>query len=686
MKLTEHPIITRELSWLDFNARVLQESESSDVPLIERLRFLGIFSNNLDEFYRVRYANARRGVQLKSTKHPPEYYSNLIQDINDKVHHLNKIYENTYQKIAKSLSKEGLTIVQNESDFSHPTHIAFIREYYQSEIESLLPIYVMNPSVPFPEIKDDTFYLLVNLSKKGSSDNTYMVVEAPVHHLSRFVLLPKIDNARYIAYLEDIIRYCLPETLRNHFEFDKIAIHAFKITRDSELSYDHDLSKSFLEEVNASLKSRKHSSAVRLVHDGAISKKSIQFLQQVLHLNKLDSIIATGRYLNKRDLISFPDYKTKKLVYRPYSPLPISYVNDHQNILDQILAKDILVHAPYTSFNYILRFLRAAALDADVVSVKMTIYRLAKHSKIVEALLMAAKNGKKVSVVLELTARFDEEANVNWTHTLEQEGIEVIHGTPGLKTHAKLIHISQVKQGKKLHYSCVGTGNFNEKTAKIYTDYWLLTAHKDITRDVNQIFKFHEANYLTPNLKRLHISPFNNRELITELIDNEIEFAKQGNKASLKFKFNTLSDPSLIAKLYEASQANVKIKLIVRGACSLIPGMKDVSDNIQVISIIDRFLEHTRLFIANNGGEPRIYISSADIMTRNLNRRVEASCPILDPDIQEELQDNFKILWRDNVKARIIDQDDTNTFRQPAKQDKQHRAQVELFRYYQGKL
>ena len=689
---TENQYINRELSWLKFNARVLQEAADERVPLLERLRFAGIFSNNLDEFFKVRYATVKRvAMNETSDKELGVHAKELLEEITKEVILLQDQSLKIIASITKELEKEQIFIVDEKTLL--PEHEAFVNTYFYNKVRPALFTIILNDLEMFPQLKDDVAYLAVKMTLKEEDEKAsgiekffssrvykekiqYALIELPTT-LDRFIELPQIGDKHYIIMLDDVIRFCLHKIF-NIFNYESLTANMIKITRDAELDIDDDLSKSFIEKISTSVEDRRKGEPVRFVYDKMIDKDTLQFL-----FEKMDSVIPGGRYHNRRDFMSFPSLGRKDLTYPPIQSLPVQGLTSDESLLKKIAEKDYLQYTPYHTFSNIIWFLREAALDPKVKSVKITIYRLAKNSQVVNSLINAVKNGKQVTVQIELQARFDEESNIRYAEQLKAEGVKLIFGVRGLKVHSKICVIER-KEGKELkRYGFISTGNFNESTAKIYTDYTLFTANQEILKEVNKVFNFFDTNYNVQKFKHLIVSPHYTKKQLKHLIDEEIKNAKAGKEAYIKLKMNNITSYKMIDKLYEASRAGVKIQMIVRGICCLVPGIEGMSENIEVISIVDKFLEHPRLFIFGNGGTPKVYISSADWMTRNISFRVEVGCPIYDKTIQQELIDTFEISWADNVKARIINKAQDNTYRPhttPAL-----RSQVALYEYYQHK-
>ncbi len=679
---TNNTYINREISWLQFNARVLQEASDECVPLIERLRFLGIFSNNLDEFFKVRYATVKRIVDVgKAGKNAlggiraKELLEIITQIVIKQQSNSLEILNNIHQK----LEEENIYII-DENQIDDAQH-NFIKKYFLNEVSPGLVTIVLNDLVDLPNLKDSGAYLAVRMLM-SSGEKQFALIEIP-KSVNRFVVLPKDGDKNYIIMVDDLLRHCLSDIF-NIFDYKSISAHMIKITRDGELDFETDLSKSFIEKISDSVKHRKIGDPVRFVYDKTIGQDTLEYLMTKMGIDDTDSIIPGGRYHNRRDYMGFPSLGRNDLLYDKIEALPVKGLSLEASIFEAIKKKDYLLQAPYQTFAYVVKFLREAALDPKVKTIKITIYRLAEISDIASSLINAATNGKSVTVSIELRARFDEQANINYAQQMEDEGINLIFGVAGLKVHSKMCVVER-EEGKKMkRYGFVSTGNFNESTAKIYTDYTLFTSNQRILKDVNKIFNFFEANYKIFTYKHLITSPHYTQKAIFKLINEEIENVKNGKEGSIRLKMNSVSSYKMIDKLYEASRAGVKIQMIVRGICCLIPGVEGMSENIEVISVVDKFLEHSRVYIFGNNGDPKIYISSADWMTRNIDNRVEVSCPIYDEDIKKEILDTFNICWSDNVKARVINELQDNNYR--VNDDKKVRAQFETYNYYLKKL
>jgi polyphosphate kinase len=680
----EHKYIDREKSWLAFNARVLQEAADDSVPLLDRLRFLGIFSNNLDEFFRVRFAAIRR-LSLSGIS-GEKYFGGvtaqqLIKDITEIVIQQQSESLRILSNIEEQLETENIFII-NENDINKEQEV-FLKDFFIQKLSPELVTIILNDLAEFPVLKDSLGYLAVKLVMKKNQEVRYAIIEIP-KMINRFVVLPSSNEKQYVILIDDVIRMHL-SSIFNIFNYESVSAHMIKITRDAQLDIDSDLSKSMLEKISSSVKDRRIGEPVRFIYDQEIDKDTLKFFLDKMNIDATDSIIPGGRYHNRRDYMDFPNLGRFDLLYKKNDPLPIPGLSLEGSILEKIAVKDYLLNAPYQSFAYLIKFLREAALDPKVTSIKITLYRLAKNSQIISSLINAAKNGKKVIVQIELQARFDEASNISYSEQMQTEGIQLIFGIKGLKVHSKVCVIERLEKNKIKRYGFISTGNFNESTAKIYTDVTLFTCHPQILKDISKIFEFFDINYKVQRYKHLIVSPQYTRHRFVKLIDREITHAIAGRSTYMKLKMNSLSDLAMIDKLYEASNAGVKIQLEVRGICSLIPGVKGLSENIQAISIVDNYLEHSRVYIFGNAGFTEVYISSADMMTRNIDARVEVTCPIYDQEIKTELIENFDIGWKGNVKARFHSYKLDNKYR-VRNDDPIFRAQLETYKYYQRKV
>lgn len=678
--MAKKDFINRELSWLSFNERVLQEAIDKRNPIIERLHFLGIFSNNRDEFYRVRVATIKRLKDLKKKSlQEIDFDPNLLlKQIKEVTLVQEKLFEKTFNEIIEELKKEDILIINEQT--IHQEHIHFIEEHFEDKIRPyLIPIILKNKD-KVPELKDKSLYLGVKLYNNELNDiPLYSLIEIP-NNVNRFVVLPKIDDKQHIMLIDDIIRFNLRRIFAL-FEFDQIEAYAFKITRDAELDLDYDISTSLLQKMRKSLQKRKKGKQVRFVYDSSMPIDLFDYLIGDVKKKDNENIIPGGRYHNFKDFMGFPNVGKKQLYNPKLPPLEHKFLEENNSIFECIRTQDIMLSYPYQSFKYLVDFLREAAIDPKVTEIQINLYRVAKNSRVINALVNAAKNGKQVTVVIELKARFDEENNIHWSNVLQENDIRVIFGVPGLKVHSKLILIKRVQAKQEELFAHIGTGNFHEGTAKVYGDYSLFTCDPRITNEVEKLFAFFESNYLRLSFRHLIVSPYSTRRKFLALIDNEINNAKKKKEAHITLKINNLVDDQLIKKLYEASNAGVKIDIIIRGICCLVPGVKGQSENIRAISIVDRYLEHVRAMIFHNDGDELYFISSADWMQRNLDRRIEVTTPIFDKKIQKIIKKMLKIQLSDNVKARIIDQNQENNYVLQGKDDAV-RSQIETYEYF----
>ena len=675
-------LINREISWLSFNGRVLQEAIDPSTPLIERIKFLGIFSNNRDEFFRVRVASLSRIVNYSQDyANGKESPRETLNSINRIVAEQEKLFTRTFQNIVKELVKQKIHLV-NEKQLDEEQG-RFVKQFYQDQLrQHLFPIMLDNFQ-KLTSIKDGSIYLAIELrcSKEELADS-YALVKVPTKSVSRFLILPQKEDHHYIMLLDDVIRFCL-EDIFAIFGYDTFNAYTIKITRDAELDIDYDIAKSFLEKMSDSLKQRKKGVPVRFVYDDAIPKVFLKKITKKLKISQEDNMRGGGRYHNFKDFMSFPKVGNPNLFYPPFPPLPHKDIKPNQSIINLLKTKDIMLHYPYQSFQYVTDFLREASMDPQVTEIKMTFYRAAKYSNVVNALVNAARNGKSVTVFLEIQARFDEEANITLAGKLNDEGVKIIPTIPGFKVHSKLICVTRKEKNEDVYYANISTGNFNESTAFVYADESLLTADQSISTEVNKVFALFETRYNPPVFNKLIISPFQSRNFFLDSIENEITNAKAGKDAWAIIKINSLVDKRLVLKLYEASKAGVKIKMIVRGICTLVPGIQGISENIEVISIVDRFLEHSRVFVFCNNNNNCFYIGSADWMPRNLDHRIEVTTPIHDEDIRKELLDMLQIQLEDNCKARISSNTYINKYKQTDSEVK-IRSQFEIYSYFKN--
>ncbi len=675
------PYIPRDLSWLSFNERVFQEATDKSVPLIERIKFLGIFSSNLDEFFRVRVATLKRLSEIKKNARDflGENPVRLLKQIYRRVRLQQKQVEMVYESIVSELAEEQIFII-NENQLDNE-QADFVRKYFHEYVLPTLAPVMIDTAPKFPYLSDAAIYFAVKLWKKSTGDQNlkYAVFRIPTNVLPRFIVLPKKkSDSRHIIMLDDIIRYCLKEVFAV-LDIDRAEAYTIKITRDAELTMDNDLSKNILEKLEKSLKQRKKGLPVRMVYDKAMPKDLLKFI--IKKMKKGTDLIPGGRYHNFKDFMKFPSVGRRDLLYHNPKPLEHHDLKKTRSIFSVIRKKDVLLCYPYQSFNHLIDWLREASIDPQVTSIKITCYRLAENSNIVHILTNAVKNGKEVTVIVELQARFDEEANIYWANQLKEEGAKVIYGVSGLKIHSKLLLISRNENNVHTQYAYIGTGNFNEDTAKLYSDIALLTAAPEVTIEISKLFNYYVNNINIAAYKRVLVAPFFMRKKFIKYIQREIDNAENGKEAYIILKLNSLVDQEMVKKLYQAGQSGVKIKMIVRGSCSIVPGIKNISDNIEIISIVDKYLEHSRVIIFCNGGHERVYISSADWMYRNLDNRSEVAVPIYDSKLIKQIKDMLNIQFHDSRKARIMDARQSNLYKPASSGNKTVRAQIATYNY-----
>ncbi|NOY37213.1 MAG: polyphosphate kinase 1 [Chlorobi bacterium] len=680
----EKLIINRELSWLSFNHRVLQEAQNPDVPLVERMRFLGIFSNNLDEFFKVRVASIRRMIELdiKAKKVIGGKPGKILQKIQNTVLEHQQWFEQTYFEIINELKKYNIYLIDDKA--LSPRQQDYVKDLFHDHVLPALYPVMLHSVRSFPQLKDKSIYLAIKMTSKDPDiKKEYAIIEVPTSEVDRFIILPAEDRKKFIIMLDDVIRFGLPSVF-SIFHYDHFEAHTIKITRDAELDIDNDLSKSFLEKISAGIDERKKGQPVRLVYDQFIPRDLLDYLIEQLKLDNLDNIIPGGKYHNFKDFMNFPNIGQAKLEYPPLPQLLHPVLTERASILESIEKKDILIHFPYHKFSYLTDLLREAAIDPDVTHIRITLYRVARESKVMTALINACQNGKDVTVVIELQARFDEASNIYWSRKLGEAGARVFFGIPGLKVHAKMILITKKSGRKKIRYAVISTGNFHEQTARVYSDILLATVDQVITSDAEKVFRFLENPYIPARYRNLIVSPNHMRQKLYRLINQEIKNTLANKPAYIIFKLNNLVDKEIILKLYEASNAGVKITLLVRGICSLIPGVEGMSENIEAYAMIGRYLEHSRIMVFCNGGEEKIYIGSADLMVRNLDHRVEVICPVYDPHIRKKLKDILSLQLSDNVKTRIINKNQDNIYKQAT--GKKIDSQITLYQRYQKEI
>lgn len=679
----------RDLSWLSFNYRVLQEAKDPRVPLYERIKFLAIYSSNLDEFFRVRVAGLRSLINIsKSAQKELDFDpSNLLKKISKEINRQQKEYGQVFREnLIPELSKNNVCLI--DEDKTTDKQKEFISKYFNERIiPQIQPILlVKNKIVPF--LRNRRLYLAVILKPKSKGNgktttkttrNRYAIVEIPSNHLPRFIELPSEDENNYIIFLDDIIRYHLKSIFLG---YDIIGAYSIKLTRDAELYIDDEFSGNLLEKIEKSLLKRNTGAPSRFLYDERIPKIFLRLLKETFFIEN-DDLVPGAKYHNFSDFFSFPSPAGNNLFNEPLPPLRHSQLDKYRYLFDAINKHDFLVHFPYQTYDYVLQFLDQAADDPYVTSIYVTQYRVAKGSEVISALVKAARRGKKVMVFVELKARFDEESNIHWAEEMKSQGINVLYSFPGLKVHSKLALVKRTVDKRDKYYCYMATGNFNEKTAQLYSDTGLFTSDSRLTKEVKMVFNHLRDTKIKPKFKHLLVAQFNMRKYFVKLIDNEIEYAKKGKKAQITLKMNSLEDKKMISKLYEASNAGVKIDLIIRGICCLVPGVLGLSKNIKVISIVDRYLEHSRIFIFRNDGNTKIYAGSADWMRRNLSKRIEVVFPIYDRNLKKEIMDIIQLQLNDNVKARIIDRYDKNNYKKNRIIRLNH-SQVDTHKYLQS--
>ncbi|MDN2662496.1 polyphosphate kinase 1 [Psychromonas sp. 14N.309.X.WAT.B.A12] len=683
MSTSQQQYFDRELSWLSFNQRVLQEAQDKTVPLIERLRFLGIYSSNIDEFYQVRVASVRR-VAFLSQFQKKDKAKQLFLEIQEKVQQLQNEFDQTYQELLLLLSDHDIDLI-NEKQLNEYQQ-QWLTEYFQSELSShVFPLMITDKINLTEQIKNDCTYLMVEMrTAEEDLKDHYALVEVP-SDVPRFVELPVDQNSKQknIILIDNIIRHSLQSVFSVFYDFSHTRAFSIKLTRDAEFEVHGEINQSLLESMSSGLRSRLNAEPVRLLYDRKMPEAMVEVLKKGLKIKSNKRLNESGRYLSFKDFIQFPSIGSKDLRYKKLPALPHIVLDNYRNITQAIKEQDILLYYPYHKFSYFTEWLRQSAFDPQVVSIEICLYRVAKRSAVIEALIEAVKNGKHVHVNIELQARFDEEANIEWAEKLSNAGVHVTYGVSNLKVHAKLCVVTREEEGEIIRYAHVGSGNFNESNAQIYTDFSLFTSDLDICTESAQVFEFIKSPYLQFKYKHLIVSPTHTRDKVIELIDKEIKYAKQGYPSEIILKLNNLVDDIFIEQLYRASKAGVKVTLIVRGICALVTGVSGQSENITAVSIVDRYLEHARVSIFSNGGKQRVYISSADWMTRNIERRIEVGCPIYCPKVQKTIIDIINIQLADNCKARILNTDQSNEYLTPKKGDEPLRSQMVIYDYLQ---
>ena len=663
--------VERDVSWMYFNHRILQEAEKEFVPLLERLSFLGIYSNNLDEFFRVRVASLNRMLERKLDKDTEQQIKKSLKTINKLNESYSKEYTEAVDKVFEELETHKIRLV-TEANLNDEQKDFLSQFFYDKLNGSVNPIW-LSEIEDLTVLEDNRIYLIVEKCEKKDNKKKYAIVKVPDRIYGRWVKIPSSDGFDNIMYLDDVIRYCLPLVFLG-FKESTYRAYSFKFTKDAEMEMDNDADFGTMEKIALGVSSRKKGEAVRVIYDHEMPREMQRKLRDRLNTKELDASLAGGRYQNHKDLMSFPDCGRKDLKYDKWTPIMKPEFISNESILDQIRQKDRFIHVPYHNFNGYIRVLREAAIKPEVKSIKTTLYRLAKDSKVVKALITAARNGKKVTAVVELLARFDEESNIKWSKRMQEEGVNVIFGVEGLKIHSKLLYI----ESKKGNIACIGTGNFHEGNAKIYTDYLMMTARPKIVNEVAKVFDFIDRPFSPFRFNELLVSPNSMKSRILRMLDTEIRNAGEGKEAWVKIKINHITDTDMVTKLYQASKAGVKIDIVIRGNCSLVPGIKGLSENIRCVGIIDRYLEHSRILIFANGGKPRYFLGSADWMPRNLLNRIEVLTPVYDEELQADLMRTISYGMRDTTNGRIVDGKGTNNF----VEGEPFRSQQELYKEY----
>lgn len=654
-----------------FNHRILQEAEKEFVPLLERLSFLGIYSNNLDEFFRVRVASLNRMLERKLDKDTEQQIKKSLKTINKLNESYSKEYTEAVDKVFEELETHKIRLV-TEANLNDEQKDFLSQFFYDKLNGSVNPIW-LSEIEDLTVLEDNRIYLIVEKCEKKDNKKKYAIVKVPDRIYGRWVKIPSSDGFDNIMYLDDVIRYCLPLVFLG-FKESTYRAYSFKFTKDAEMEMDNDADFGTMEKIALGVNSRKKGEAVRVIYDHEMPREMQRKLRDRLNTKELDASLAGGRYQNHKDLMSFPDCGRNDLKYDKWTPIMKPEFVSNESILDQIRQKDRFIHVPYHNFNGYIRVLREAAIKPEVKSIKTTLYRLAKDSKVVKALITAARNGKKVTAVVELLARFDEESNIKWSKRMQEEGVNVIFGVEGLKIHSKLLYI----ESKKGNIACIGTGNFHEGNAKIYTDYLMMTARPKIVNEVAKVFDFIDRPFSPFRFSELLVSPNSMKSRILRMLDTEIRNASEGKEAWVKIKINHITDTDMVTKLYQASKAGVKIDIVIRGNCSLVPGIKGLSENIRCVGIIDRYLEHSRILIFANGGKPRYFLGSADWMPRNLLNRIEVLTPVYDEELQTDLMRTISYGMRDTTNGRIVDGKGTNNF----VEGEPFRSQQELYKEY----
>lgn len=673
--LQHFPYIDRDISWMFFNARVLQEASRQDVPLLERLNYLGIYSNNLDEFYRVRMASDARLAEMRraAVRDRAEAAKILVQRLQQLDAGYSAVYHKEVHAVLEELKKQNIEFVGEENLSDADRH--FVRKWFRQTLAGFVNPQWLKAAKDLYNYNDESIYLAIDLERNGESD--YAILDLPAQQVGRFLQLPSDDDAVRLIYIDDVVRICLP-LLFPGLDYDRYSAYSFKFTRDAEMEIDDDLHIGRLQKVANAVNNRRKGPAMRVIYDREMPQQLLNKILHHLKVDAMDTLQPSGRYHNHKDFMTLPDFGRTDLTYAPMPPLVPAELKSGKSLLSEIQQRDRFIHVPYHTFDYFIRLLQEAAVSPAVRSIKISLYRVAGHSKVVEALIAAARNGKKVTVLVELMARFNEQSNINISRRMQEAGIKVLFGPEGMKVHGKLLYIGM---RKSRDISVISTGNFHEGNARHYTDVMLFTSRPEITSEVNMVFDLIRNPFAGCSFKKLMVSPQSMRDKIYELIDNEIAAAKKGREAGIKIKINHITDPGMVQKLYEASQAGVPVDLLVRGCCSLVPGKKGISENIRAYGIIDRYLEHSRILVFKAGGKNLTFIGSADWMPRNLDRRIEVMAPVIDPEIKREMLAIIDMGLRDNISARVIDGNGTNDIH---KTDGEaiFRSQSKLYEHY----
>lgn len=673
--LQHFPYIDRDISWMFFNARVLQEASRQDVPLLERLNYLGIYSNNLDEFYRVRMASDARLAEMRraAVRDRAEAAKILVQRLQQLDAGYSAVYHKEVHAVLEELKKQNIEFVGEENLSDADRH--FVRKWFRQTLAGFVNPQWLKAAKDLYNYNDESIYLAIDLERNGESD--YAILDLPAQQVGRFLQLPSDDDAVRLIYIDDVVRICLP-LLFPGLDYDRYSAYSFKFTRDAEMEIDDDLHIGRLQKVAKAVNNRRKGPAMRVIYDREMPQQLLNKILHHLKVDAMDTLQPSGRYHNHKDFMTLPDFGRTDLTYAPMPPLVPAELKSGKSLLSEIQQRDRFIHVPYHTFDYFIRLLQEAAVSPAVRSIKISLYRVAGHSKVVEALIAAARNGKKVTVLVELMARFNEQSNINISRRMQEAGIKVLFGPEGMKVHGKLLYIG-MRRSRDI--SVISTGNFHEGNARHYTDVLLFTSRPEITSEVNMVFDLIRNPFAGCSFKKLMVSPQSMRDKIYELIDNEIAAAKKGREAGIKIKINHITDPGMVQKLYEASQAGVPVDLLVRGCCSLVPGKKGISENIRAYGIIDRYLEHSRILVFKAGGKNLTFIGSADWMPRNLDRRIEVMAPVIDPEIKREMLAIIDMGLRDNISARVIDGNGTNDIH---KTDGEaiSRSQSKLYEHY----